>query len=126
MAKTRATVRSLAAEAEIDVDEALIMLWDAGFDSVIGATDAFDRGEANRARRALGLATRRERASAEYWQDSLDMDAQGFDDLLQTLGALRVYEGGKLTKRVQHRLAAIAKQRGVTAVVEQSSGPLKS
>lgn len=112
-------MRSLAVEAGIDVDEALITLWDEGFDWVVGPSDTFDRGDANRARRALGLASRRELASAEYWQAALAVDAQGLIDLIQTLGVVRPYDGGKLTKRAQRRLGVHTRQSGLVAGPEQ-------
>lgn len=89
MAKRRITVKALAEEAGIDVDEALITLWDAGFASVLSPSAEFHRGEANRARRALSLPTRRERASLAHWTELLEVDAAALGDLLQTLGVTR-------------------------------------
>ena len=117
MAHSRITVRALAGEADVDIDEALITLWDAGFSSVLSPSDSFDRGESNRARRALGLPTRRERASIAHWLELLDIDLPSFNDLLPTLGLLRPYDGAKLTKKAQSRLAAFARQRGVVSAV---------
>ena len=118
MAKRRTTVRALAEEANIDVDEVLINLWDSGFSSVLGPNHTFDRGETSRARRALGLPTRRERASVEHWQDVFQLDAGEFPMLLQTLGLNRPFEGRKLTLKAQRRLATYAREHGVAAVAE--------
>jgi hypothetical protein len=96
----------------LEIDEALITLWDAGFDTVSGPGDFLARGEANRARRALGLATRRELASVAYWANALEeADVLG---LLVSLGVPRPYEGGSLSKRAIHRLRAEARRRGAT------------
>lgn len=114
MGKKRVTVQSLAIEADLDVDEALITLWDAGFDHILGPSDLLDRGEANRARRSLGLATRRERASESHWEALLGLNAADLAVMLQQAGVPRPYAGGKLTKKAQHRLAAIARERGAT------------
>jgi non-heme chloroperoxidase len=50
VARKRVTVRELASEASLELDEALITLWDAGFDQISGPADRLARGEANRAR----------------------------------------------------------------------------
>lgn len=107
----RVTVRSLAAEARLDIDEALIALWDAGFDHISGPGDHLGRGEANRARRALGMATRRERASVGYWARLFDTDEEGLSVLLGELGIALPFSGGQLTKKAQHRLSAAARER---------------
>lgn len=109
----RITVKSLANEAHIDTDEALIALWDAGFDYINGPGDLLGRGEANRARRALGLATRRERASAEYWCQIFECDKDQLVDLLLELGVPKPFTGGQLSKKAQHRLGTAALERGL-------------
>ena len=110
MSPKRTTVRELATEAGLELDEALITLWDAGFDDIVGPGDLLGRGDANRARRALGLATRRELASVEYWSKLLA--EPNLRELLATLGVPRPFEGASLTKRAIHRLKAEARRRG--------------
>ncbi|MGE3495048.1 MAG: type II toxin-antitoxin system death-on-curing family toxin [Gemmatimonadales bacterium] len=113
MAVKKTTVSALAREANIEDDEALLELWDAGFDKIVKPSDRLERGEANRARRALGLATRRERASEEYWLQLLRVDSTEFRELLATIGVPKPFSGGQLTKRAQHRLTSVARERGV-------------
>ena len=48
MASTRKTVKELAQEAKIDTDEALLSLWDAGYDEVTGPDHIFRRREGTR------------------------------------------------------------------------------
>jgi death-on-curing family protein len=112
-------VTALASEAGIDLDEALIALWDAGVDYVTGPNDYISKGDTNRARRALGLATRRELATPEYWAAILGCDVNQFADLLGTLGVKEPYEDGHLRKRAIHRLMAEGRLRGVWPVMPE-------
>lgn len=109
----RITVKALASEAGLDNDEALILLWDAGFQYINGPGDFLARGEANRARRALGLATRRELASPSYWARLFGVSDDALAPLLATLGVVKPFAGGQLTKKAQHRLTGAAKERGL-------------
>lgn len=113
------TVSQLAAEAGLDLDEALITLWDAGFSDVNGPGDRLQRGEANRARRCLGLATRRELSSADYWAAVLSTDADALFQLLLTLGVPQPFQGGRLTKKAIVRLQAEARSRGKAPTSEE-------
>jgi death-on-curing family protein len=107
------TVEALVKEAGMDTDEALIALWDAGLSYVNGPDDVLPRGEANRARRALGLATRRELASADFWQDTLSLGRSELDSLLAVLGVDNAYDGQRLRKRAINRLKGEGRKQGV-------------
>jgi death-on-curing family protein len=133
LARKRATVQQLATEATVDLDEALITLWDAGIDYVNGPGDLLKRGDVNRARRILGLATRRELADPQYWQRVLGIGQAEFDDLLVNLGVRKLPQGGRLPKRAIHRLKGEVRLRGTspyagideeTIEVEQPKPPL--
>ena len=112
LGKQRVSVRQIAADADLDLDEALVLLWDAGFDRIGGPGDRLDRGEANRARRALGIATRRELAAAPYWQTELGLTDTEFADLLASLGVDDPYEGPRLRKKAINRLRAERRRMG--------------
>jgi len=111
MASKRLSVADLAKEAGIDLDEALISLWDAGFERLNDPTDRLGRGDANRARRALGLATRRELASAEFWMETLSLSRDQLEKLLDDLGIASPFEGQRLRAKAIHRLRAERKRR---------------
>jgi len=113
MASTRRTVIQLAEEANIDTDTALVTLWDAGFDKIIGPNSNFGRRELNRARRAIGLATRRELNSINYWTKLLKLDESEFCDLLYDLGVPLEEKTRRLKPKAFSRLKAEAKKRGV-------------
>lgn len=116
MSRRRVTVLQVARDAGLDVDEALITLWDAGFEYVNGPGDLLSKGDVNRARRVLGLATRRELASADYWQSQLGLSGEQFVLLLQDLGVKKLPVGGRLPKKAIHRLNAELRARGIPSV----------
>lgn len=62
-----ATVRSLALAAGIDVDEALVSLWDNGIDSVLDPDDVIPQRALSIALRALEIPTGREQSAVSYW-----------------------------------------------------------
>ncbi len=108
------------------------MLWDQGFEYIHGPGDLIRRGDINRAKRLLGLATRRELASPDYWQRVLSIEPNEFDALLAELGVRELPVGGRLPKKAIHRLGAEARRRGsspyagVAADVELPSTPASS
>lgn len=115
MARRRATVKELAVEASIDIDEALIAFWDAGLNYIRGPGDVVRRADVNRARRLLGSASRRELGSPGYWQQLLGIGQEEFELLLRELGQPDSLSGGRLSKKAIHRLAGEARQRGSSA-----------
>jgi death-on-curing family protein len=100
----RPTVAELANEANMDLDEALVTLWDAGFSNLTGPADSIPHGQANRARRSLGVATRRELESIVHWQRRLNLTADQLDDLISHLGIKNPFNGGSLRKHAIRRL----------------------
>jgi death-on-curing family protein len=111
MARRRAAVADLAREADLDIDEALLILWEQGFERVTGPGDFLSKGDANRARRALGLATRRELSSTQQWEEVFQLGREELIGLLQSLGVPAPFSGGRLTKRAIHRLRAELRTR---------------
>ena len=126
MPRKGATVQHLATEAGIDVDEALITLWDAGIEYVGGAGDLVRRDDVNKGRRVLGLATRRELASREHWRQVLGLTDHAFAELLGVLGVPRLPADGRLPKKAIHRLRAEVRRRGGSpyAEIEEPEGRL--
>ena len=113
MARSTFTVSDLAAEAGIDLDEALISLWDGGLDYVGDPTSVLRRRDTKRARRIVGLATRRELASKSTWQLLFELDDDEFENLLDTLG-IPVSEHRRFPQKAIKRLRAEAKARGLS------------
>ena len=113
MVRSIHTVSQLSNEAGIDIDEALIVLWDGGLEYVNGPTSVIWRRDSNKARRLVGLGTRRELASKEAWQMLFKVDDDGFKHLLETLD-ISVSNPRKLSKKVINRLRAEANVRGLS------------
>ena len=113
MARPTFTVGYLANEAGVDIDEALIVLWDGGIDYVDGPGSSIRRRDANRARGLVGLATRRELASKNAWRLLFELDEEGFKNLLETLD-VSVSDSRRLPKKAINRLRAEANSRGLS------------
>lgn len=86
MPSKRRTLAELAREADLDNDEALVTLWLNGFEYLNAATDAIPKRDLNKARRALGVATRRDLKNPNYWQKLLGVSDEVFDHILLELG----------------------------------------
>lgn len=113
MARSSTTVTSLAQEAGMDVDEVLITLWDEGMEYIKSPTSIIHRGDTNRARRSLGMATRRELASLKAWQSLFNVDDEEFAHILETYD-IRSLEQRKLSKKDINKLRAEARLRNLS------------
>lgn len=121
----RVTVEALAKEADLDLDEALVALWDAGIDvddarSVISATSTLA------ARNALGLDDPSAQKKVIYWLDRLGTDRQGLTEILAELGielrpGVRVLPKGaqrRLRRRFEFAPTVTQKQQAQPASTE--------
>ncbi len=70
----RANLRELAIELDLDLDEALVRVWDAGVDEVNDADQALPPEVVARARRALGLASPRQMQQISHWESVWGVD----------------------------------------------------
>ena len=86
MARSRRSVIELAKEALLNPEDALIVLWDSGFDRLETVGDSLGKRDLNRARRCLGLPTRRELKDPRYWENVLELNREGLVALLADLG----------------------------------------
>lgn len=116
MALRRKTVRELAQGAGLEIDEALVTLWDAGFESVLGPQDLIVSGDLNRARRALGLATRRELKRPDYWMALFDITGGEFRQLLENLNIKFSRHAKTLPPKSVSKLRKEARKRGLDPV----------
>lgn len=67
MSRRAAHIRDLASEAEMELDEVLVTLWEAGIEYVDGPGDLVAARNIRVARLALGLGGYREQLSIDYW-----------------------------------------------------------
>lgn len=82
MGRRATTVEDLATAAGLDLDEALVAIWDAGIDKVLLPGDSVPTRDVARAQRALGVPTGREQTSVDYW---LDLSGLNRDELITKL-----------------------------------------
>lgn len=78
------TVESLADQAAVDNDHALIRLWDAGLDYLSGPTDQIRGRDLGRARSALSIASAKQKTRVNYWLRRLDFTRTEFVDHLHS------------------------------------------
>ena len=97
----------------MDVDEVLIILWDAGMEYIKSPTSVIHRGDTNKARRHLGMATRRELASLKAWKVLFKVGQQEFDSILEAYDIPKS-ESRKLSKKDINKLRAEARVRGLS------------
>ena len=97
----------------MDVDETLLRLWDDGFPAATSREYTFPKREASRARRSLGLATRRQLQSKQYWMQTLGLSSeQELDQFLEEdLRITRPADGRRLRAKAIHRLQAESGRR---------------
>jgi death-on-curing family protein len=114
LARKRATVQQLAFEAGIELDDALITLWDAGFSYVNSTGDLIRKSDLSAAKRALGLATRRELSSPRYWLRRFGVSESEFTGLLTKVGFSGSSFDERLSKKAINRLKAELRNRGLS------------
>lgn len=112
MSRKRKTVRQLAEEAGMELDEALVTLWDTGFGAIQGPSDTLGNQELNRARRALGVATRRELVSVSYWLKTLGLTRAEFGELMEKLDVKWSESATRVPDKSISRLKAFARNKG--------------
>lgn len=113
MARGNTKVRDLAKEASLDVDETLVELWDAGLDYILGPEDFIRAGDANRAKRAIGLATRRDMIDPGYWRAVFRVNHREWNELLESLGLTPRKFARTVGRKAVTRLKAEARRRNI-------------
>ena len=116
-------MRDLAAEARLDLDEALVLLWDAGIQYVEDINHPIRKRDQNRARRALGIATRRELAAPSYWREALGLTEPEFESTLGELGIQMRAGAKRLPKGAVAKLKVEARSRGAVQVLRELGEP---
>lgn len=103
MSRRPTTVRQLAIDAGLDFDEALVTLWDNGFDDVMDLDDRIPASRVSKAQGALGLDTLRQMRTTIYWERKLGLDRTELQQRLAAVGisltpGARVLPKGALAK----------------------------
>ena len=112
--RNKISVKDLAIEAGIEPDEALIALWDAGFDGITRPNDTIFGHDLNAARRAVGLATRRELTSYTYWQKLFNNMAENEFTHILSRRSIKLRHGArKLPPKLVSILKTEARRQGL-------------
>lgn len=118
------TVAELAKAAQLDLDEALVRLWDGGLPDIQGPGDRLTGSRLKRAATALSIPSRRSLSMPAYWKSLFDLDDSAFASLLNDLNinmssaALRLPKGA-IAKL--HRAAGFRSTSMPIPVDEQST-----
>lgn len=123
MAKRAMRVGQLADAAGIDRDEALILLWDAGFDELDSPADLIGSRYLDHARQAVGLIGTRRVTHPEYWMQALAMDKAAFDRVLCDLSIAQKPSARRLPKGAIAKLRRFTKQQGLLPEAATPSTP---
>jgi death-on-curing family protein len=120
------TVRQLAADFELDLDEALVTLWDAGFNDVEDIDDRIPAARVTAAHRALGVQPAREMRTLRFWQEDLGLTPEELRAKLGELGVYvspgaRVLPKGALSRLRRAGVAARPVARSAVAIPAQAS-----
>lgn len=128
MSRRPITVRQLAAEFELDLDETLVTLWDAGLDEVEDIDDRIPTARVAMAHRALGVQPAKEMRTLRYWQEALDLGPAELREKLGFLGIqvssdARVLPKGALNRLRRAGLSARPVAAASVAVPAQAAPP---
>jgi len=105
-------VADVAKEAGLDIDETLVLLWDAGLDRFANGTTLVRTAELDRARQAVGLAGVRQLVHRDYWEHQLVLEGADFDQLMVKLGIHQRPQARRLPKGAIRKLRRWAKREG--------------
>lgn len=112
MSRRPLTVLQIADRAGVDLDEALVTLWDHDVD-VLNPEDRVPFRCAKPVLEALGVATRRELRSLEYWEVLLEISRTDLKALLGSLGTPVGRRAKTIPKKGISKLKSAARRRGI-------------
>jgi death-on-curing family protein len=97
----------------MDIDEALVTLWDNGFDSITGPDDILPSRDAKKARNILGVVTRRELKLARYWCELLAINRDELQQIIGEYGLVLTSQASVVPNGSVSQLMAEARRRGI-------------
>lgn len=125
MSRRAMTVADLARQAGMDLDEALVTLWDSGFEDLKDASEFVPGGSLRKAQRALGLASGREFSDPMHWRTILGIASEAdWEALLHSLGISMPAGARRLPKGGPAKLRRHARMLDVPATVSMKTQPL--
>jgi prophage maintenance system killer protein len=120
MASKRRTIKQLADEAQLDVDEVLLRLWDAGFPNIKETDYIVGRKNLNRAKKFLGSTIRptgQELKKFTYWMKLLGKNKSELEALLHELGVTLTEKTRKLPPKAIARLKSEVRKRKIDPII---------
>jgi death-on-curing family protein len=114
------TVRALAQEAELDLDEAIIMLWEADFSDISSPDDIIFPRNIQSARRALSLPTRREMTAVTYWREKSGLSEVLFREALGEAGIQIGAQAQRLPRGAVRKVRRIVASRITAGISTQA------
>ncbi|MEO9802826.1 MAG: type II toxin-antitoxin system death-on-curing family toxin [Reichenbachiella sp.] len=97
----------------MDLDEALVRLWDAGFDEISGENTLIPSKKINLAKTVLGISNKNELTKIEFWRTTLNQSNLCFEEIATELD-IGIGPGmRKLPKGGLRKLRAFARKRNL-------------
>ncbi len=119
----RATLEQLAKEADRELDDALVILWDAGLEKLSSPKDEITGSRLIRARRALLIPTPRDLTSPAYWQKRLSISELELRQLLVQLRIPMSKKATRLPKGAIKKLRSAPKTRPISQTIPSLPPP---
>ncbi|TKJ36675.1 MAG: hypothetical protein CEE38_10225 [Planctomycetes bacterium B3_Pla] len=82
----RTTIQELSTETNLDPEDVLLLLWEAGFDDVRNVNSRIPASKVKQARVAVAAPSISQLRSPSYWMSVLQLEPKQFADLLDSLG----------------------------------------
>ncbi len=101
------SVADLAREAGLDLDEALVALWDVGIESVEGGRDVVPSRQLPSAYKALGLNAPSEVSKVDYWLIRTGLKRDEFAAKAATVGVLISHSARRVPKGAVRKLTRL-------------------
>ncbi|WP_419837031.1 type II toxin-antitoxin system death-on-curing family toxin [Candidatus Poriferisodalis sp.] len=98
------TLSSICDEHELDLDESLVVLWDAGFEDIDDPDDRIPSKSLSRVLAALEVENPKDLTKVDYWLDRLEMTRGELADELAEMGLSLRADVRKLPKGALRRL----------------------
>lgn len=116
MSPKRLTVRQLALQTRLDLDEVLLTLWDVGLTTVNDPDDAIPHDDEKRALRALDVPRRGDFKQISYWASQARLADKEFRDLLEAAEIVIPAGAKTIPKGSVRKVKRIVQQTTMTRV----------
>lgn len=116
------SLTELAKEAEAELDDVLVTLWDAGFDELESPSDLIPSNQIDKARSALQIDPPRAQTRVKYWLNRLDIDHDKFNEILLELGIKGLSKNARILPKGALRKL---RRKYILTTSESMPGPTK-